>query len=408
MFITRCALFGFSIFLKQTSIALHSLLIFGIGAIYDLCTFLYFLPIIIIFSLILPKIITGLRTFNFAIIFLGIFFLTFSGIAEIIFWDEFGTRFNFIAVDYLVYTHEVIRNIFESYPIVKILLLITFVSGIASFLIHKYLFISLNVENKLKELLFAILLLITLHLSINDTTFELSDRYENEIAHNGIYNLFAAFKNNTLNYQSFYKTIDIDQAFTIVREKLHIRENSIDNTNSVRSISRIIDNGKAKGYNVILVTVESLNAGYLESFGNLEKLTPYLDKLVKDSVSFTNYYATGTRTIRGLEAITLSIPPTPGNSIVRRPNNENLFSLGSVLNKVGYDLKFLYGGYGYFDNMNYFFANNHFQTVDRSNLADEEISFANAWGVADEDVFKRTIHEADQAFARKQNFFYFS
>jgi phosphoglycerol transferase MdoB-like AlkP superfamily enzyme len=407
MFITRCALLGFSVFLNQTSIGINSPIIFAIGAVYDLCTALYFLPVIIIFSLVLPKIITKQRACTFAILFLGLYFLTFISIAEIIFWDEFGTRFNFIAVDYLVYTHEVIRNIFESYPMIKILLLISLFSGVAAFLIQKYLLANLNVVTKLRELLFITLLLIALHFSINDTTFELADRYENEIAHNGIYNLFAAFKNNTLNYQSFYKTIDIDRAFTIVREKLRVRENAIDNTHSARSISRIIDNGKAKGYNVILVTVESLNANYLGSFGNTEKLTPYLDKLSKDSLSFTNYYATGTRTIRGLEAITLSIPPTPGNSIVRRPNNENLFSLGSVLNKAGYDLKFLYGGYGYFDNMNYFFSNNHFQTVDRSNLVNEEISFANAWGVADEDIFKRTIHEADQAFAKQQNFFYF-
>jgi hypothetical protein len=44
--------------------------------------------------------------------------------AEWIFWDEFGVRFNFIAVDYLVYTTEVIDNIVQSYPIGKIFALI--------------------------------------------------------------------------------------------------------------------------------------------------------------------------------------------------------------------------------------------------------------------------------------------
>ena len=32
---------------------------------------------------------------------------------------------------------------------------------------------------------------------------------------------------------------------------------------------------------------------------------------------------------------------------------------------LGYDNKFIYGGFGYFDNMNYFFANNNFKIVDR-------------------------------------------
>jgi phosphoglycerol transferase MdoB-like AlkP superfamily enzyme len=66
-------------------------------------------------------------------------------------------------------------------------------------------------------------------------------------------------------------------------------------------------------------------------------------------------YATGNRTDRGLESITLSVPPTPGRSIVKRPDNENMFSWGFIMRERGYDSKFIYGGYGYFDNMNYFF-----------------------------------------------------
>ena len=44
--------------------------------------------------------------------------------------------------------------------------------------------------------------------------------------------------------------------------------------------------------------------------------TPNLDALRKQSLAFSNFFATGTRTDRGLEAITLSIPPTPGRSIL--------------------------------------------------------------------------------------------
>ena len=45
------------------------------------------------------------------------FVLLFVAVAEATFWLEFATRFNFIAVDYLLYTHEVIGNIRESYPV---------------------------------------------------------------------------------------------------------------------------------------------------------------------------------------------------------------------------------------------------------------------------------------------------
>ena len=120
---------------------------------------------------------------------------------------------------------------------------------------------------------------------------------------------------------------------------------------------------------------------------------------------FTNLYASGTRTVRGLEALALCIPPTPGQSLVKRPGNENLFSFGSVLKEKGYNCKYIYGGYGYFDNMNYFFSNNSYKVVDRSSLKPEEIHYANIWGVADEDLFTLALKNMDEDAATGAPFF---
>ena len=98
---------------------------------------------------------------------------------------------------------------------------------------------------------------------------------------------------------------------------------------------------------------------------------------------------TGTRTVRGLEALSLSIPPTPGESIIKRKANEGLFSLADVFNEKGYKSEFIYGGYGYFDNMNYYFAQNGYEAVDRNVIAKKDIHTENVWGVADEDLFRR-------------------
>jgi phosphoglycerol transferase MdoB-like AlkP superfamily enzyme len=160
--------------------------------------------------------------------------------------------------------------------------------------------------------------------------------------------------------------------------------------------------------NVFVIAVESLSAEFLEHFGNNEKITPNLDKLAEESLFFTNIYATGTRSVRGLEALTLSLPPTPGYSVVKRPDNAHLFSLGSMFKKFNYDLKFIYGGYGYFDNMNAFFRNNNFEIVDRASFSKKEISFANIWGIADEDVLLRMVKEADKAYLENKHFCYFT
>ena len=81
----------------------------------------------------------------------------------------------------------------------------------------------------------------------------------------------------------------------------------------------------------------------------------------KMHLHYCYFYATGTRTVKGLESLTIGVPPLPGQSIVRRKGNSNLFSIGSVLTKEDYDVKFIYGGYGYFDNMNSFFSKNNFK-----------------------------------------------
>jgi phosphoglycerol transferase MdoB-like AlkP superfamily enzyme len=122
---------------------------------------------------------------------------------------------------------------------------------------------------------------------------------------------------------------------------------------------------------------------------------------------FTNFYATGTRTVRGMEALTLSVPPTPGESIVKRPHNGDLFTLGSVFRARGYDTVFLYGGFGYFDNMNAYFSGNGYRVVDRSSVASDAIHFANVWGAADEDLYDWVLDEADRAYDREQPFHHF-
>ena len=146
----------------------------------------------------------------------------------------------------------------------------------------------------------------------------------------------------------------------------------------------------------MLVTIESLSAKYLGSFGDSRGLTPNLDALRKQSLFFTNFYATGTRTDRGLEAITLSVPPTPGRSIVKRIGRESGFaSLGQQLGAQGYDSVFLYGGRGYFDNMSAFFGGNGYRVMDQSSVKEADIRFKNAWGMADEDLYTLALREAD-------------
>jgi phosphoglycerol transferase MdoB-like AlkP superfamily enzyme len=146
----------------------------------------------------------------------------------------------------------------------------------------------------------------------------------------------------------------------------------------------------------VLVSVESLGAEFLGSYGNPKGLTPNLDRLAGESLWFSRVYATGNRTVRGLEALALALPPTPGQSIVRRPHNDTLFSLGSVFEDKDYAVLFAYGGYGYFDNMNAFFDSNDYRSVDRRSIPSRRVEHETVWGVADEHLFDQVLDEIDR------------
>jgi len=381
--------------------------IFIIGLFYDLINASYFLIPLIFYLWLVPERIYHKRWHRFVLyilFFLFTFILLFTAISEWFFWDEFNTRFNFIAVDYLVYTTEVMGNIQQSYPIELIIIVLVIVTGAVIWLLHSSIDLSMQHSIRFKRRTYwalALLLLpVVFFFTVNNKFRQFSkNTYVNELSGNGMYELFAAYLNNELDYEQFYKKIETKNAFTTLRELLKTPDASF-TSNDVESMERVITNaGPEKKLNVVLISVESLSADFLDSFGNTQHITPFMDSLATHSLFFTRLYSTGTRTVRGLEALSICIPPTPGQSIVRRPNNENLFSLGKIFNSKGYESKYIYGGYGYFDNMNYFFANNNYEVVDRSGLSDSEIDYENVWGVADENLFTLATREIEKTIA---------
>jgi phosphoglycerol transferase MdoB-like AlkP superfamily enzyme len=339
-----------------------------------------------------------------------LFGLLFVGASELTFWNEFGSRFNFIAVDYLIYTREVIGNIEESYPVARWLAML----AVAAIVIVALTRRSLRTRDDdssfggrslvvLGWLAITIITAFTVNSVMKD---RLRNTYVNSLAGNGIYEFFAAFRNASLDFHRFYRTLPDAEAYAIARTMLKT-PNATWVGSDPHDITRAIHAaGPERHLNVVLITVESLSAGYLGVYGGKKDLTPNLDRLAAQSLFFKNMYANGTRTVRGLEAVTLSIPPTPGDSLIKEKHNENLFSLADIFNQRGYVSEFVYGGYGYFDNMNYFFANNGYKDVDRRDIpAGATIHSENVWGVADEDLYTLALGQMDKIHDAGKPFF---
>ena len=394
---------------------LHLLPILGIGLVFDLATVAWWLPPFAVLAAFWPD---GLRSRKPLLALLGLLFTAtfvawaFIAVSEFVFWNEFASRFNFIAVDYLIYTREVIGNIRESYDLRPLFGGV----GIVAFAMLAFCWRGLeraaepagmSWRGRLGRLLVFLLLPAVSFIGVNARYKEYTDQAQaTQLAGNGHYEFWHAFRTNEIDYAQFYKTEGMERVYKVLRAEFERLGPQHFPDQSPLAIERdVVGHGPEKHLNVVLISVESLSAEFMAAFGNTQNLTPRLDQLASQGLLFTKIYATGTRTVRGLEALTLSIPPTPGNSIVKRPDNERLYTLGEIFLERDYEPLYLYGGYGYFDNMNAFFGGNGYTVIDRTAIAREATHMENIWGVADEDLFSLALSELDQRAATGKKFF---
>ena len=386
--------------------------IFFIGLLYDLVVSSFFAIPVASYCWLMKDALfqkKWQRIPLFLLFFILIFIIIAAAGSEIVFWNEFNVRFNFIAVDYLVYTNEVLGNIQESYNMLVIITSIVFTTLLILFLVRKKLvdsqLVSMRFGRRTVYFLLFLLLPTAGYFIVNNRLKNISsNNYVNELGGNGIYEFGAAFWNNELDYNRFYPVKNDTANIKILRTQLQTSNATF--VNDPLSVERVIKNDSAeKKWNIVLISVESLSGDYLKYFGNEENITPYLDSLIPQSLFFKNFYASGTRTVRGLEALSLGITPTPGQSIVRRPNNENLFTIGSVLKSKGYDVDFIYGGNSFFDNMGYFFSHNGYKVLDKSDIPENLVKHTTAWGIDDEAAYNFCIQQCDKSYSNGTLFF---
>ncbi|MFC1776427.1 LTA synthase family protein [Pseudomonadota bacterium] len=319
--------------------------------------------------------------------------------------DQYDARPNYIYVEYLKYPREIFSMLLASYGLLMALVAaVTVASGLFAWQMSrsvkqvpagKRFFGALLLMPILAVMILAMVRSTLDHHPVNPSTVAFTtDSMVNQLALNSPYTLIYAIYEQSRDSKrgnANYGKMNEADVLRIVAEKAGLTDKVDLQSDTPTRHRQTATLRYERPLNLVIILQESLGAEFVGSLGGKD-LTPVLDGLADQGIWFEQLYATGTRSVRGIEAIVSGFPPTIKRSVVKLAETQrDFFTIASLLQQQDYQTSFIYGGSAHFDNMRRFFLNNGFQTViDQKDY--ESPDFVATWGVSDEDLFLKA-HE---------------
>jgi phosphoglycerol transferase MdoB-like AlkP superfamily enzyme len=240
------------------------------------------------------------------------------------------------------------------------------------------------VKYKLPVTLFFIILLCSLIIPIrggfglapiNAGTVYFSDNmFANHTAINVAWNAGSSYFNRKPSVNP-YMFGDLNRA-KAVRDSLTVKSDSY---------ARVLNTTRP---NILFIILESFGDLLVGPLGGDTATTPFINKLCREGLLFTNFYASGNRTDKALPAILNGYPAQPAVSVIKEPKKtQSMTSLVKILNGSGYTSSFWYGGDINFANFNSFLISSGFRQIITKNNFDPS-NYNSKWGVHDNVLFK--------------------
>jgi phosphoglycerol transferase MdoB-like AlkP superfamily enzyme len=380
--------------------------IFATGCLVDLAVVPWLLAGAVLFLSCLPGRALRERLGRAAVstaTWVFVFALLFVAAVEGFFFAEFDGRFNFVAVDYLVYPTEVVTNVWQSYPTAWILcalaLLAAGLTALSALRLGDLDALPPSRRTRAAVALAWPALLAVAPVALpSGASLGGGSRAFEQLADNGYRTFALALLGADAPYEGLYADAPPREVFDRLRRLLAPGDPASSLGEDGTTRRHVEAPGPARRMNVVVVLEESFGSEFVG------RVTPEFDRLAEQGVFFRRAMSTGNRTIRAIEATTSGLPPLPGISIVRRTQSRDLFTLPSLLAERGYQTLFVYGGRALFDGMgSYLTANGVGRVVDQDDFPRQ--AFRTAWGVADEAIFDRALDEMDAMAASGRPFY---
>lgn len=332
------------------------------------------------------------------------------------FINQYDLRPNIWFIEYLKYPQEVFATLKKAYlpQLITAVLLTAAAMYLLFRRLHKTMALQVNLDWRIALLSIPVMLLLctaairsTLdHRPVNPSTVVFcDDPLLNTLPLNSSYTvMYAAYQlKEEQNNPRPYGDMDKHRVIEELRNSM-----VLDNTQFVSDALPTLHlhqpvNKPVREKNLVIILMESMGAEFIGKLGG-RPLSPHIDALAEQGIWFENIYATGTRSVRGIEAVISGYLPTTARSVVKLPRSQHgFFTIASLLKHQGYATSFIYGGEGQFDNMAAFFSGNGFEKIiDQKDYINP--AYYGSWGVPDEDVFARA-HKEFSAQSGQQPFF---
>ena len=347
---------------------------------------------------------------------LALVFILFMELSTPQFIMQFDLRPNRLFIEYLSYPKEVMATLWNGFRIALLLGVgLTILLGYGTYKLLKSASAKAQMWSSTKLLLVWPVLVLLVFIQIRSTTahrpanlamFALTgDALVNSLIVNSPWSVFDALNSmrKEANSSEIYGHMPREQVLAQVRAAPWLRDHQFTSPELPTLHYQPAAMARTRPLNLVIVLEESLGATFVESLGGLP-VTPELEKLKHQGWWFEQLYATGTRSVRGIEAVVAGYAPTPARSVVKLSlAQHNFYTLAMGLGKVGYQTEFVYGGEAHFDNMRSFFTGNGFQNVvDRGDMKPK---FEGSWGASDEDLFDKSLERLSTLHASGKPFF---